>query len=173
MPNKTNYKKLWELEQSRSKKIKDNYDIVSKHYKSLFQEYENMKVMLNKMHEANHLLYEQIKDEKILEKLAKEKRQLIPDYWSGDTHFDYHPDKILGVLSRKHPDDKAHPENWTYKDIDEVEDLTHKQKKTYKEWLYQGENLTKTAKALKTSPQNVRQIIKRAEPVIRKKFKKV
>ena len=26
MTNKTNYKKLWELEQSRSKKIKDEYE---------------------------------------------------------------------------------------------------------------------------------------------------
>ena len=171
--NKTNYKKLWELEQSRSKKIKAEYELVSKHYKNLFQEYENMKVMLDKMYEINHLLYEQIKDEKILKKLSQEWRQLYPSWRDGDTHFDFHPEKILGVLSRKHPDDKAHPENVTYKDIDEVEGLTPKQKKTYKEWLYQGENYTNTAKILKTTPQNVRQIVKRAEPVIRKKFKKV
>tara|TARA_A100001011_G_C14145925_1_gene771849 strand:- start:508 stop:1029 length:522 start_codon:yes stop_codon:yes gene_type:complete len=173
MPNKTNYKKLWELEQSRTKKKQDELDLVLKGYKNLLREYENMKVMLQKADNDYWTLHKKLDDKKILDEL-RAYQQMYPEMFA-DVHPSYDKDD-LGKTSKKK--EEVLSDTWTYKDIDEMEYLSPSQKKIYKEFRYNSQSYTTTGKKLNKSPQNVRQIVRRIENKIKlekakslKKFK--
>jgi hypothetical protein len=172
MSNKTNYKKLWELEQERFKKKKDELDMVLKGYKNLLREYENMKVMLKQSDEQYWNLHKELEDKKILDEM-RAYRQMYPEMFA-DVMPGYDKED-LGRTSKKK--EEVLKENWTYKDIEEMDYLSPSQKKVYKEYRYNSQSYTTTGKRLNKSPQNVRQIVKRVETKIKNirklKFKKV